>query len=545
MTQPTDLHALLDRLSMSEPLDAVRLLGEAFADIGWQERDEIEISAIVADYLPFLTRLSGRIRIDLRQSPLPLRDKGRLRIDALLRVYRYAQLMLNLKLNSISERLDDDTGHEYLVSAHQDRVEWAIRTVMDCYLSYVDVPQSLYVDLHQLVDLARGELQQAQPVGWQSIYQHYVAILTLAVANPYGMTREEIEECYACLIQVGDAIELVHDTPSPTSRFIDLTGKIMPHLALTTRGRLTESGIFLDLDGLYQPQTTTGLPPVCRSQLFHLLDRLKFFFVGRGERAGLSTKPGAAKPKTCLITLGFLSVHHRLERLDQTESHQENTLALAGLAGLDWEGLEQPIRGQVAPMTSASDFKMDIQTLNSGAQIDWDAGVGSVRGGDGYHKPLNEPTTWDVVNFSGSGFRFHWRLAANSHAAVDNLLLVQCPEQDETVPAMAVGIVRWVRHMDAERKTIDMGVQRFSGTVVASYAHDARDQGARWNKTWPVIVQFDERLVPQRIILATALAVEAQELIVMQDETEIRLTLGSVCQTGQDFLIMEASCVDA
>lgn len=542
MTQPTDLHGLLDQLLMREPLDAVRILGEEFADISWQDRDETEISAIVAEFLPFLTRLAGRIRTDLRQSPLPLSDKGRLRIDALLRVYRYAQLMLNLKLNALSERVDNDFGHEYLVRTHQDRVDWAIRTVMDCYLSYVDVPKSLYVDLHQLVELARSELQEVQPVGWQSIYQHYVAILTLAVVNPYGLTREEMEDSYSCLVQVGGAIELVRDKPTPTSRFIDLTGKIMPHLALTTRGGLTESGIFLDLGGLYQPETTAGLSPVCRSRLFHLLDRLKFFFVGRGEREGQSTVPGQRKQQTCLITLGFLSVHHRLERLSQKEGHQESTIALAGL---DWEGLEQPIRGEVAPISGGADFKMDIQTRSSGEEVDWDAGVGTGRSGNGYHQPLNEPGTWDVVNFSASGFRFHWRLSSNSHAAVDDLLLAEWPEQDKTGAAMALGIVRWVRHMDAEHKTIDMGVQRFSGTVFASYARDYRAGDTRWSKSWPVIVQLDERAVPVRIILATALAVEAQELLVMQEETEIRLALGSVCQTGQDFLIMEAHRVDA
>lgn len=542
MTQTTDLHGLLDQLLMREPLDAVRLLGEAFATISWQDRDETEISAIVADFLPFLTRLAGRIRTDLRQSPLPLSDKGRLRIDALLRLYRYAQLMLNLKLTSLNERTDDDFGQEYFVCAHQDRVDWAIRTVMDCYLSYVDVPKSLYVDLHQLVDLARSELQEVHPVGWQSIYQHYVAILTLAVVNPYGLTREEMEESYACLIQVGSAIELVHDKPTPTSRFIDLTGKIMPHLALTTRSGLTESGLFLDLGGLYQPETTVGLSPVCRSQIYQLLEHLKFFFVGRGEREGQSTVLGQRKPQTSLITLGFLSVHHRLERLSEKEGHHESTLALAGL---DWEGLEQPIRGEMAPISGVADFKMDIQTRSSKEDVDWDAGVGVGHGGIKHHQPLNEPGTWDVVNFSASGFRFHWRLSSNSHAAVDDLLLAEWPKQDKTEPAMTIGIVRWVRHMDAEHKTIDMGVQRFSGNVFASYARDYRAGDTRWSKSWPVIVQLDERAVPIRIILATALAVEAQELLVMQEEMEMRLRLGSVCQTGQGFLMMEAHRVDA
>lgn len=541
MTQPTDLHVLLDQLLMKEPLDAVRLLGDEFADIDWQDRNEAEISAIVADFLPFLTRLAGRIRTDLRQSPLPLSDKGRLRIDALLRLYRYAQLLFNLKLNSLSEHADeDDPKHEYLVRAHQERVDWAIRTIMDCYLSYVDVPKSLYVDLHQLVDLARSELQEMQPVGWQSIYQHYVAILTLAVVNPYGLTREEMEDSYACLVLVGRAIELVHGEPTPTSRFIDLTGKIMPHLALTTRGSLTESGLFLDLGGLYRSEATADLSPVCRSQLYNLLEHLKFFFVGRGEREGQAG--GQRKQKTSLITLGFLSVHHRLERLSEKEGQPESTIALAGL---DWEGLEQPIRGGVEPINGVADFKMDIQNKNAKEEVDWDAGVGAGRGAGGHHRPLNEPGTWDVVNFSASGFRFHWRLSSNSHAAVDDLLLAEWPEQNKAEAALSIGIVRWVRHMDTEHKTIDMGVQRFSGTVFASYARDYRAGDTRWSKSWPVIVQLDEQSIPVRIILATALAVEAQELLVMQEETEIRLRLGAVCQTGQDFLMMEARRVDA
>lgn len=546
MAQSRNMQDFIDQLLLHEPLDAVRMLGDQLADTTWQDMDEPKISATVTALLPFLTRLAGRLRASLRQSGLPLSESGRAQLDGLLRLYRYAQLMLNLKLTALHEQTDESLISEYLVRAHQDQVDWAVRCILDCYVSYVDVPKSLYIDLHQLVDLARVELQNHHPVGWQSIYQHYVAILTLAIVNPYGLTPEEMEDDFNCLIQMGGAIKLVHDQPTPTSRFIDMTGKIMPHIALTPRASLTVQGVFLDVSGLYQPELAINLSPVCQTQLHNLLERLQFYFVGRPQRAELDAAHKEEGEQSCLVTLGFLSVHHRLERLDSADAKPDNTIALAGL---DWEGLEQPIRGAVKPLSGVDEFKLDINTGHTKTDVDWDAGVGVHRTGTGARAILNSPSTWDVVNFSPTGFRFHWRLSSNSHAAVDDLLLVELPRAASAKPVMrtglAIGVVRWVRHMDAEHKTIDMGVQRLSGTVFASYARDYRAEGNRWSKSWPVIVQFDEHAVLTRVVVASALVVETQEILVMQNEHEVHVRLGAVCQTGQGFLIMEARCVDA
>ncbi|WP_407275038.1 hypothetical protein [Halothiobacillus sp. DCM-1] len=535
MSFSSDLLALLDDLALRSPEEASFDIGEAFADLHWQEASAAEINSVAAAYLPFLHKTATRLRASLRQTGLPLNETSRGQWRAQLRLYRYAQLLLNLVATALHEQ--DDDRSEYLVRVHQERVEWCIRTMLDGYRVYVDVPSSLMVDLHQLVDLARGDLAQDYPSGWLSIHRHYVAFLTLAVVNPYGLTAEELEDGYECLIQLGEFIHLSQEQPTPTSRFIDLSGKILPHIALTPRASMAAAGAFLDLGRLYEPTALDGLPTPCRLVVYGLLERLQFYFSGRTPR---NSNVSASKPvQSSLISLGFISAHHRLERLEYPDRQADLTLSLAGL---DWEGLEQPIRGGVQPLVIEPEFKMDIRTTAVKDDLSWEGVHGAPEASTAVIRPGAE---WDVINFSSQGFRFHWRLAGNSHAAVDDLLLAEFPQGTSDRPKFALGIVRWVRHMDAEMKTIDMGVQRVPGQMFAGYARDVRSVGAGWSKSWPIIVLLDERLQPVRAVISTALAVEAHTLLVVREGQELRLQLGAVCQTGQDFLIMEVERVDA
>lgn len=538
--QTMDLDALLDQLLMQDPTEATRDLSERLAETAWHDMDEAQITRILAAVLPFLSRLAGRLRTSLRQSGLPLSGQGLNQLNALLRIYRNAQLMLNLKLTTMQEQAQDSDSEAYLVRAHQDRVDWAVRSILDCYTAYVDVPSSLYVDLHQLVDLAQLDLAQAHPTGWQGIYHQYVAILTLAMTNPYGMTRDEMEDGYACLMQVGQYIDIVHEQPTRTSRFIDVTGKIMPHIALTPRSDMAASGLFIDVGNLYQPSILATLPPQCRVKVQHLLNRLQFYFVSHAPRARADV-PAVTEKLSSLITLGYLSVHHRLERLVRHEHVPTSTMSLAGL---DWEGLEQPIRGDVQPLPGADVFKMDIDTTSAGHSVDWDEQAANSAGCQPA-RALNVPSLWDVVNLSPTGFRLHWRLASNSRAAVDDLLLAELPPSGSEPSALALGVVRWVRHMDATHSTLDMGVQRLCGDVLATYARDHRAAGSRWSKSWPVLALVDEQSVIIQVIVPTLLVEETQEILLMREEHEIHIRLGAVYQTGQGFLIMEAHRVDA
>lgn len=540
--QSMELNALLDQLLMKDPVEATQILSDRLAETAWQDMDETAISAVVSVVLPFLTRLAGRLRGSLRQSGLPLSDRGLSQFNALLRIYRNAQLLLNLKLTALQELIDTDDTDAYMVRAHQERVDWAVRTILDCYMAYVDVPKSLYVDLHQLVDLARIELAEEHAVGWQAIYHQYLAILTLAMTNPYGLTLDEMAEGYDCLILVAPYLDIAHEQPTRTSRFIDVTGKIMPHIALTPRSNMPGAGLFLDVGSLYQPSILASLMPRCQAQIQNLLNRLQFYFVSHMPRTQ-PTGVGTGAPASSLITLGYLSVHHRLERLNSHDSLPNSTLALAGV---DWEGLEQPIRGDVQPMLGIADFKMDIKAPLETGEVAWNGDETSRMFSAAHPAHINEPSSWDIVNLSPTGFRLHWRLAANSRAAVDDLLLAELPAgAGSSAASTAIGVVRWVRHMEEGRSSVDMGVERLPGMAFASYARDYRAAESRWSKTWPVIVLTNEQDVIVRVIVPTTLAEETQEILVMRDEQEIQVHLGAVYQTGQGFLIMEAQRADA
>jgi hypothetical protein len=138
--QSKELNALLDQLLLLDPIEATQVLGDRLAETAWQNMDESEIGAVVGAALPFLTRMAGRLRASLRQSGLPLSDRGLSQLDALLRIYRNAQMLLNLKLTAMQEPAETTGFEEHLVRAHQERVEWAVRGILDCYMAYVDDP---------------------------------------------------------------------------------------------------------------------------------------------------------------------------------------------------------------------------------------------------------------------------------------------------------------------------------------------------------------------------------------------------------------------
>jgi hypothetical protein len=407
--------------------------------------------------------------------------------------------------------------------------------ILDCYQLYVSVPRPLFTDLHQFARVAHRDLADSWPSEWERVRSPYLAILLLGMVNPYALTVDEMAVLYPCLRDVADKVEISTERPPGSARFVDVTGRLAPHIAIRGGQAAAEGGVYVAVDPLYERQAAAEVDSECRQALRGFLQRLNFFLTPREarHREAYDTPVG----EHSLITIGFHSVHHRLldEMLYTMRASQHLTFS-----GLDWEGLERPVHGQVKKAPSIHDFKLE---LDSGAKddIDWEARPDAESQRNGLR--LNEPATWDVVNLSERGLRLHWRLADNSRAAVDELILIEQDPNEEAGGLDAViglGIIRWVRHLDEANRTIDMGVERLAGNWMAYFAHPSEDS-AQASGTWPVLARTSGRQV-DRLILPPELATRTDRVKVIREQgSDIHLNLERIVMVGSHLMVMEAS----
>ena len=526
-----DLETLLERVPVVGPTEAASLLAGFLGRADLEEMSDEALSRLIALIEPQVERTAKALRRSLRQSPLPMTGQARDQLGALFTLYRAAQSLANLQLG-LAQAVDVDQAQ---ATAHRQRVEWAAGLIVDCYQLYVGVPQPLYADLHQFARAACRDLETSQPQAWDEVRDVYVAVLLLAMVNPYALTVEEMAALYPCLREVAGAVEVTAERPTGSARFVDMTGRLAPHIAISGGRANPDGAVYVGVDALYRRETIEGLEAECRVALRGFLRRMQFFLSSREARRHdhLEQQIG----ERSLITIGFHSVHHRLldEMLYSVRASRHLTFS-----GLDWEGLERPVHGQVKNGPSIHDFKLEI---DSGARddVDWEAMPDA--GGRQATPRLNEPATWDVVNLSERGLRLHWRLADNSRAAVDELILIERDPDDEAgglAAVIGVGIIRWVRHLDQDNRTIDMGVERLPGDWMAYFAHPAKETPHAAG-TWPVLARIDGGRI-DRLILPPDLADRGQRVTVIREQGEdVEINLERIVMVGSHLVVMETS----
>ncbi|MCL7743491.1 hypothetical protein LV476_00785 [Guyparkeria hydrothermalis] len=529
-----DLQALLDRIAVAEPTRAASLLAGFLGRADLEEISDEDLADLIAVLEPQIARTATALRRGLRQSSLPITDTAHEQLSALFTLYRAAQSLANLQLG-LAKAGDSPEAMLAEASAHRNRVEWAARLILDCYQLYVGVPQPLFADLHQFARAACRDLDASRPAAWDGVRDVYVAILLLGMVNPYALTVEEMAILYPCLREVAAEVEITTGRPTGSSRFVDMTGRLAPHIAVRGGKATVDGAVYVGVERLYRPETAQRLGQECRVALRGFLRRLQFFLTSRETRR--QEHHDSALGERSLITIGFHSVHHRLldEMLYSVRASQHLTIS-----GLDWEGLERPVHGQVKKAPSIHDFKLE---LDGGAKgdIDWEAMPDAERRRVGPR--LNRPSTWDVVNLSERGLRLHWRLADNSRAAVDELILIERDPDDEAGGLEAVvglGVIRWVRHLDEGNRTIDMGAERLDGDWMAYFA---RPSGAssQTSATWPVLARVDGNRIDQ-LILPPDLADHGSQVTVIREQgTDIHLNLERIVMVGSHLVVMEAS----
>ncbi len=530
----SELQALLEQVVVVDPIEAANLLAGFLGRADLEHVSDRDLATLLGQIEPLIERTATALRHSLRQSPLPLSTKARAQLGALFSLYRATQALANLRLGLVgSDAADDRAAH--LVAAHRQRGEWAARLILDCYQLYVGVPQPLLADLHQFAHAARRDLSQADPAAWDAVRDTYVAILLLGMVNPYALTVDEMVMLFPCLRSVADRVVFRAERPDGSARFVDMTGRLAPHIAVSGGKVAADGAVYVGVDGLYRAETIQVLDAESRVALRGFLRRLQFFLSSRESR---EREKQQAVGSRSLITIGFYSVHYRLldDMLYSVPATQHLTFS-----GLDWEGLERPVHGEVKRGPSIHDFKLEMDSGRKN-DVDWEALPDPVE----RDRPprLNEPATWDVVNLSERGLRLHWRLADNCRAAVDELILIEHDpdgEKDGLEGVVGLGIIRWVRHLDAANRTIDMGVERLPGDWMAYFAHPA-EEALHAAGSWPVLARIDGDDHIDRLIVPPDLPDRGQCLTVIREEgKDIRIHLGRIVMVGSHLVVMEAS----
>lgn len=527
-----DLRSLLDRIQIVDPIEAAGLLAGFLGRADLESMTDDQLLRLLAELEPAIDRTATALRRGLRQSPLPMTERARSQLSALFTLYRAAEALVNLQLGMART----EGSGAMLAAAHQRRVGWAARQVLDCYLLYVSVPQPLLADLHQFARSACRELERDHPAAWAVVRSTYVSILLLAMVNPYSLTVGEMESLFSCLQKCAGLVRITSQKPRGTGRFIDMTGRIAPHVAFNGGQNTADGTVFVDVEKLYGEDALEGLESECRVALLGFLHRLHFFLGPREKRVTDShTAPG----ERSLITIGFNSVHRRL--LDEMFYSVRPSEHLT-FSGLDWEGLERPVHGDVTRQQSIRDFKLELD-FGRRNDLDWEA-LPDADGNGQRPMRLNEPAVWDVVNLSERGLRLHWRMADNSRAAVDELILIERDPDEEAGGLEAVvglGIIRWVRHLDEENRTVDMGVERLPGDWMAYFAHPA-DGAPPATGTWPVLARVDDEQRIDRLIVPPELPERGRRLTVIREQgADININLERIVMVGSHLVVMEAT----
>ncbi|MGM0517440.1 MAG: hypothetical protein ACQER6_07560 [Pseudomonadota bacterium] len=527
-----DLQSLLDRVLMADPVESAGELAGFLAKADLESLNDERLAQLLEQLEPVVERTAVALRRGLRQSPLPMTERARSQLDALFDLYRATQGLDTLRIALARHEGDG----ERLAAAYLRRVESAARLMLDCYTLYVSVPQPLLADLHQFARTATRELERDHPEANAEVRDAYIAILLLGMVNPYSLTIDEMTVLYGCLRKVAGEVRVTSRRPGGTARFVDMTGRVAPHVAFSGGQAPSNGGVYVDVERLYDENVAASLESECRVALMTFLNKLHFFLGPREKRVH---DPHAGPGERSLITIGFHSVHHRLldEMFYSVPASEHLTFS-----GLDWEGLERPVHGEVSRGPSIRDFKLEMD-FGRKTDLDWEA-LPDANGNHSQQMRINEPAVWDVVNLSERGLRLHWRMADNSRAAVDELILIE-RDPDEEVGGLdavvGVGVIRWVRHLDEDNRTVDMGVERLPGTWMAYFAYPA-DSSPQAGGTWPVLARLDQDKHIDRLIVPPEMPERSRRVTVIREEGEdINMNLERIVMVGSQLVVMEAT----
>lgn len=495
-----------------------------------------------------------RLRLSFKQASVPLNPRARRQFAALLDSVELTETLFKLELRiarhhqrqyadqspcdqasilSLKARMACQGAH--LSVLHRARTHAAGLLILDCFQAYAVVPGWLYRHLHQVVRQARSDLLEDSPGGWQAVRASYLAILMLAMVNPYALKAEDMEVMLECLRRVSGFVRLRAQAADTMGRYLDMSGQIAPHVAIS-KGHKAGQRVFVDIEGLFSYKAQHEVSQECRDQLEHFVKRLQLFIKTRPPRTRFSD--AADSLPLVWMTPGFYSAHNQLLQEQARAGVQQQSTRWA-LSGLDWFGAESNQAShtkKTAPSNKHSPLELNPANVKPAEDLNFE---GIPKGEQRPDIALNQPQTWILRDISTTGVRAHWGQQSKCRIEVGDLALITADETTaDQIEEPYLGIVRWLQQTVDASGGLDTGIQHFEGRWYASFAYPV---GARMGQaeSWPVFVQRIGAAV-SALIVPTAEDISGAVLnLVEHNGDEVKIKLGKAEEKDANYQLME------
>lgn len=542
----------MDEQLMVDSIDTVDQFGSQLESISLDRLSRSELIAVSEAAAAFTVKLRGRLAAGFRHEALPLQGKALRKRQALERLCRSVLEIEHARIVDIES--DDSAEPGAAATSYLRCIEWVSGVIRDRYAAYDEVPRDWLLELHGTFARAQQHLEGVWNERAMQVHAAYVALLLFAMINPYALNRKEMDEMHDCLKRIAHHVKISGTPPSDHARFVDVTGRVMPHVTLSPRAASTTTGMFLDVEPLMDAEVLSTISEACRESVARFVGRLRFHLVQRAPREAKKEIVGTVPVN---MVLGFLDVHYFLERElnaradDDRHKLDMQALSLSGDSESGQQRLDpadEDIGGlghfwrRNAPKGRKA-FSMDIRVEDDGA---WQSegivtGREDVFQGDeqavARHLDKNRTDGWQLINISRGGYRLRWRFEQDCHAAVDALVYIQPSEDAENTDLHSgLGIIRWVRHVSDSG--LDIGIQRISGAFEAHYARQRNGRSSGFgDRALPILVGLDENKSITRVVLQADSYRPGETILISGIEKTV--TLGHTRMAGEGFVVMD------
>jgi len=492
----------------------------------------------------FADKVHEKFAFGFRQAALPLSGNTLEQRFASERLYQLVQQIEHARI--ILTESGCCANQRDAATSYLRCIDWSSRMIRDRYATYDEVPRDWFLDLHSTYARAMENLVDKVSPECALIRDQYVSLLLFAIINPYGLMREEMDEMHSCLLRVAAEVALSGTPPSKNSRFVDLTGRVMPHISLSPRVTSMTNGVFLDVEALMSGEAADALPKSCDEAMVRFVTRLAFHLIPRENRDAKTT---SERELYILLVSGFRDVHRYIEMQAQARGSKKTKFVLANLS---WEG-EEPVSSvhslarDSIEMSGRQGFRMEVELeendiwRNGGkviAREDLFGVGGSDLKGDG--RKSMEPKQWQLINISQGGYRLRWRFKQDCHAAVDELVLIhELDENEELTNKFNLGVIRWVRKLVSDG--LDVGIERLPGRFESSFVTPI-DDDRMGLASIPVLAGFDESGKLNRLVACSGELLPGSTVKMSGHLAPVRLE--RISMVGDGFVVMNAGTMN-